>query len=76
MAPTLESLGIDRLSVAERLQLVEDIWNSIAADVEREPLTAAQQQEIDRRLAAHRANPDAAVPWEQVRSEALARFRK
>ncbi|HJT78115.1 MAG TPA: addiction module protein [Gemmataceae bacterium] len=75
MSPTLQSLGIDRLSVSERLRLVQEIWESIAADVERSPLTEAQRQEVDRRLAAHRANPQAAIPWEQVEAEALARLR-
>ena len=76
MTPTLESLGIDRLSVAERLRLIGEIWDSIATDVEREPLTEAQRREVDRRLAEHRANPDAAVTWEQAEAEALARLRK
>lgn len=74
--PTLQSLGIDRLSVAERLALIGEIWDSIAADVGQAPLTEAQRLEVDRRLAAHRANPQAAVPWEQVEAEALARLRK
>jgi len=73
---TLQSLGIDRLSVAERLELVQAIWDSIAAEAERAPLSDAQREEIDRRLAAHRANPSAAVPWEQVEAAALARLRK
>jgi putative addiction module component (TIGR02574 family) len=76
MSPTLQALGIDRLSVAERIALVQAIWDSIAADVEQAPLTEAQRQEVDRRLAAHRASPQAAVPWEQVEAEALARFRR
>jgi putative addiction module component (TIGR02574 family) len=76
MPPTLQALGIDRLSVAERIALVQEIWDSIAADVEAAPLTEAQRQEIDRRLAAHRANPQAAIPWEQVEAEALARLRR
>lgn len=76
MAVDLKALGIDRLSVAERIALVEAIWESIAADVERAPLTEAQRQEVDRRLAAHRANPQAAIPWEQVEAEALARLRR
>ena len=74
MSPTLESLGIDRLSVQERLALVHAIWDSIAADSEATPLTETQIQEIDRRLAAHRANPQAAIPWEQIEAEALARI--
>ena len=76
MSPTLQSLGIDQFSVTERLRLVQEIWDSIAAEVERAPLTETQRQEVDRRLAAHRANPEAAVPWEQVEAEALARFRQ
>ena len=74
MSPTLQALGIDRLSVGERIALVQEIWDSIAADAERSPLTEEQKQEIDRRLAAHRANPQAAIPWEQVEAEALARL--
>lgn len=66
---------IDKLTLAERIALVQEIWDSIAAEVEQSPLTEAQRQEVDRRLAAHRANPHAAIPWEQVEAEALARLR-
>lgn len=76
MPPTLQDLGIDRLSVEDRLALVDAIWESIASDAERCPLTEEQQREVDRRLAAHRANPQAAIPWEQVEAEALARLRQ
>jgi putative addiction module component (TIGR02574 family) len=76
MSPTLQALGIDRLTLEERLTLVQDIWDSIAAESERSPLTEAQQQEVDRRWAAHLANPQAAIPWEQVEAEALARLRR
>jgi putative addiction module component (TIGR02574 family) len=76
MSPHLESLGINRLSVSERLDLIGAIWDSISAEVESHPLNEAQRQEIDRRLAAHAANPQAALPWEQVEAEALARLRR
>jgi putative addiction module component (TIGR02574 family) len=76
MTPTLESLGIDRLTVAERIALAQAIWDSITPEAEVAPLSDAQKQEIDRRLAAHRANPIAAIPWEQVKAEALARLPK
>ena len=76
MSTKLTALGIDRLSVAERIDLVEEIWDSIAAEVEQAPLTEAEQREVDRRLANHHANPQAAIPWEQVEAEALARLRK
>ena len=76
MAATMKDLGIDRFSREDRLSLVQEIWDSIAADIEHAPLTESQRQEVDRRLAAHRANPQAAIPWEQVEAEALARLRR
>ncbi len=76
MSSLLKSLGIDQLSVAERIELVQDIWDSIASTPEQLPLTEAQKQELDRRLAAHRANPGEAVPWEQVKAQAQARLRR
>lgn len=63
------------LSVAERLQLVEDIWDSIAQDAPARglPLTEAQRAELRQRLAEDTADPDGAVPWEQVREELFGR---
>ena len=63
-----------KLSVTERIQLVEDIWDSIAVDSpDAVQLTPAQREEIQRRLQAHDADPSTAVPWEQVRSELFKR---
>ena len=61
-----------KLSVPERIQLVEDIWDSIAEVPEELPLTAAQQAELDRRLDAYHSNPEEGAPWEYVR-EAIRR---
>ena len=59
-----------KLSVSERIQLVEDIWDSIAAEASNAvELSQAQKAELHRRVAAHRADPSTAVPWEQVRSK-------
>ncbi|MBW3541978.1 MAG: addiction module protein [Planctomycetes bacterium] len=55
-----------KLSVDERIQLVFDIWDSIAEDAGSLAPTDSQWREIERRLAAHRTNPDAAIPWEVV----------
>jgi putative addiction module component (TIGR02574 family) len=76
MAVNMADFGLDKLSVEERLALAQQLWDSIAEEVNRSPLTRAQQQEIDRRLAAHRANPQAAIPWEQVEAEARARLAR
>ena len=74
MAANMADYGLDRLSVEDRLALAQQLWDSIAEEVERLPLTQAQRQEVDRRLAAHRANPQTAIPWEQVEAEARARL--
>ena len=74
MSQTIETRGIDRLSISERIALVHEIWDSIASEAEHAPLSEAERQELDRRLAAHRANPDAAILWEQAESDTLARF--
>src|SRR5437763_15591361 len=76
VATSLEALGIDRLSVDERITLVQQIWDSIAADADRVPLTDAQRQELERRADDDDANPDDTVPWEQVKAEALARWSR
>ena len=69
------SVEFQHLSLAERIQLVEDIWDSIAAHPEAVPLTEAQRAEVERRLAEHRRDPASAIPWEQVRDELYGRPR-
>ena len=64
---------IVKLSVPERILLVEEIWNSIADAPEALELTEDQAAELDRRLAAHRANPGEATPWSVVRERIRAR---
>ena len=65
------------LSIAERLQLVEDIWDSIAEETEHTPeavpLTDEQRAELRRRREEHRRDPESAIPWEQVREELFKR---
>lgn len=66
---------IKELSVKERIQIVQEIWDSISQQPEQLELTEVQKQELSRRLVAHEANPNAVVSWEEVRSQALARAR-
>ncbi len=76
MSATLTALGIDQMTVDEQIALAEAIWDNIAATPEKIPLTEAQKQELERRLAAHRADPSKVTPWEVVKAEALARMKK
>jgi putative addiction module component (TIGR02574 family) len=68
MSVTLKSLGIDQLSIAQRILLVEEIWDSIAAEAESLPLTEPQKQDLQRRVAAYEANPKAGSNWEEVKA--------
>ena len=55
------------LPLPDRLQLVDELWESILAQAEEVPLTDAQRAELDRRLARYEANPESARPWDEVR---------
>jgi putative addiction module component (TIGR02574 family) len=63
----------ERLTIAERIQLVEDLWDSISEAEEVLDLTDTQRAELDRRLASHANRPDAAISWADLRAELLAR---
>ena len=68
------SMGdIMELSIAERILLVEQVWDSIAAVPEAVRLTDEQRKELDRRLEAYRENPDAGAPWDEVKARILHR---
>lgn len=57
------------LSLAERVQLVEDIWDSILEMPEALVLTAQQKTELDSRLAAYHLDPTEGKPWGLVREQ-------
>lgn len=60
------------LPVEERLKLVEVLWESVAECPEALELTAAQKEELDRRLSASERDPDAGVPWSELKQRLLA----
>jgi putative addiction module component (TIGR02574 family) len=70
---TKPKIDYRNLSVPERLDLVEDIWDSIAQDAESLELTAEERAELDRRLAEHARDPRSAIPWETVKDELFRR---
>jgi putative addiction module component (TIGR02574 family) len=76
VAVTIKSLGIDRLGIEERLALVEEIWDSIAADSAEVPLTDAQRAELDRRIADHEANPGDVVSSSDVKASSTERLKR
>ncbi|HLP48587.1 MAG TPA: addiction module protein, partial [Candidatus Kapabacteria bacterium] len=69
---TKELSKILELSVAQRLMVMSQIWESIAESPDSIPLTAAQQQELDTRLNSYYENPKAGQPWEKVKEKLLS----
>jgi putative addiction module component (TIGR02574 family) len=74
MSMLIHSLGLDQLPRGERLVLVQELWDSIAAEGPL-PLTDAKRRELERRVAEDDASPDDVIPWEQVKARTAARLR-
>jgi len=67
MKRSISVSDVMELSVAERIELVEDVWDTISEVPESVKLTQQQRQILDERLEAYHKNPDAGSPWEDVR---------
>ncbi len=73
MGQLSKPLIIEQLSLAERIFIVEEIWDSIAAKQAALPVTSAQRAELDRRLDAYRESAGPGASWEQVKDHLQAR---
>jgi putative addiction module component (TIGR02574 family) len=62
------------LSPAERIELAEDLWDSIEPE-DMPPLSAEQIAEYERRYAEHLRDPSGAATWEDVKARLLARYK-
>ena len=59
-------IDIGSLSPQERLDLLEDLWDSLSLDPEAVPITNAQREELDRRLDELDRDGPSGIPWEEV----------
>ena len=64
----MTATDICKLSLAERIQLLEDVWDSIADEPDAWELTQEQKDELDRRISAYEANPQNTFTWEEVKA--------
>lgn len=67
------NVDIASLSPQERLELIEELWDSLAADSGSVPITDAQRAELDSRLHEIDAGDTAGIPWNEVVSRILDR---
>ncbi|AGX88034.1 addiction module protein [Candidatus Symbiobacter mobilis] len=71
------TLDFRSLPIAERIQLVEDIWDSIAENTAGAlHLSSEESAELHRRLSEHHNEPSSSIPWEQVRSTLFGNQRQ
>lgn len=65
------------LPAVDRLDVVEQLWDSLESGPKALELTDAQRRELDRRIEEMDANPAGGIPWEQVKAERRdRRFRR
>ena len=65
---SLPELDVEELTVPQRLELIERLWDSIPDTLEALPIPDWHRKEVERRLEAADADPAAAIPWETVRA--------
>lgn len=71
----IPALNLKNLSPEEKLRLLEELWDSLAADPAAVPLTDWQRRELDRRLDELDREGPTGIPWERVLSEIEGRSR-
>lgn len=65
----MKIMGIDKLSVSERLELIEQIWDSLPDSVEAHDVPAWHLQEVAKRYEYAKAHPGEGRPWSEVMNE-------
>jgi len=76
MGKSAKSLGIDKLNVEERLNLIGEIWDSVSEETGDLSLSAEMRDELEKRLAAAEKNPETYASWEDVKRKAMERLTK
>jgi putative addiction module component (TIGR02574 family) len=59
------------LSQDEQLRLVQELWNEIADEVSRMPVSDSRRRLLDERLADEEENPDDVEPWAKAKEDIL-----
>ena len=68
---TITATEIAEMPIQQRIQLVEDIWDSIAEIPEAVQIPEWHKKELEKRLEAYHANPDEGSPWQEVKKRIL-----
>ena len=71
MAFALHIADFDALPASEQVRVVTQLWDRVAAHPERVPVTEAQVEVLQRRMAAYERDPSTSVAWEDLENELL-----
>jgi putative addiction module component (TIGR02574 family) len=63
-----------KLTPAERIDLVQDLWDSIAQQ-DMPPLSDEEREELDRRIEEHRRDPSTAITWEELKVRIVSKLK-
>ncbi|MHC4405715.1 MAG: addiction module protein [Planctomycetota bacterium] len=70
----LDGVSVFDLSPSEKLQLVEDLWDDLAATPEAVPVHDWQERELARRKANLKSNPASGLSWDEVKRRVRSRY--
>jgi len=70
----MKSFSVFDLSPTEKLQLVEDLWDDLAATPESVPVHDWQKEELARRKANLLSNPASGLSWEEIKRRVRSRY--
>jgi putative addiction module component (TIGR02574 family) len=76
MGHALHKLGIDSMSVEDRIALVQDIWDSVAIEAGLLLPGTTEMAELNRRLDEDDADPADTIDWNIIKTEAIARWKR
>jgi putative addiction module component (TIGR02574 family) len=69
----ISASDIAEMPIEERIQLVEDIWDSIAELPESILVPEWHKEELEKRLDAYHTNPTEGTPWGEIKEKLLNR---
>lgn len=66
---SVKKINIQSLNQTERINLAEELWDSVANNQDEIAVTNAQKNVIEERLAAYKSSPSDGHSWEDVKNE-------
>jgi putative addiction module component (TIGR02574 family) len=66
MGANARDLGLDKLPVADKVSLINELWADVVAEERSTPMSPELAEKLDKRIAEYEANPDQLHSIEEV----------